>query len=198
MMAQISHSGDILETWPAQFGSVSSIRVYSQGSAENPAGTTYDLCGLYLKVLSDLWSADAGLNDGVEYISVDLSQAPGDLTEGEKAAIAWIFAGQHGAQPLTLSYGELAAEGYLDEISLGGEDSSMTAGNKLYQWEDGLLFIIAATEPQEEETYSLPVVNFDAHKWRTPLGAYYFFDCTAVWPQLGSWSGYEVGSEMIS
>ena len=40
--------------------------------------------------------------------------------------------------------------------------------------------------------------SFDAQKWRSPLGAYYFGDCSALWPELGSWSGYKVGHEAIS
>ena len=196
MMAEISFGGDIMESWPAQFGGVSSISVHSRGSAANPGGTTYDLCGLYLQVLNDLWEKDSGLNGGASYVSVDLNAAPGALTEGEKAAITWIFAGQHQAQPLTLSQEELAAEGYLTEYPTGGD--SQQAKHTAYYWEDGLLFTITANQWEEGEHYSLPVVKFDAMKWRTPLGAYYFSDCTALWPQMGSWSSYEIGAEMIS
>lgn len=199
MMAEVSFGGDILESWPAQLGGVNSISVHSLGSPENPGGTAYDLCGLYLQVLNDLWDKDAGLNGGAEYVSVDLDAAPGQLTEGEKAAIAWIFAGQHNVQPLTLNQEELAAEGYLTEYSLSvcGEDGR-SPEHILYTWEDGLLFTITANEWEQDETYSLPVVKFDAQKWRTPLGAYYFSDCTACWPQMGTWNGYEVGGELIS
>lgn len=86
----------MLETYPAQLGGLSRIRAYSLGTEQNPGGTYYDLCGLYLQVLNDLWDADAGLNSKIQYVSVDLSQAPGGLTEAEKAAVAWRFAGQHG------------------------------------------------------------------------------------------------------
>ena len=44
----------------------------------------------------------------------------------------------------------------------------------------------------------LPVLFFDAEKWRSSLGAYCFYDCSAVWPEMGTWSGYQIGSEMIS
>lgn len=199
MMAEISHSGDVLLTWPGVFGQVNSISVYSLGSAENPGGTTFDLCGLYLQVLNDLWEKDAGLNGGAKYVSVDLDAAPGGLTEGEKAAIAWIFAGQHNVQPLTLSQEELAAEGYLtaSPLMICGEDVQSSEPT-LYTWENGLLFTITANEWAEGEHYSLPVVKFDAQKWRTPLGAYYFSDCTALWPQMGRWSSYQIGGELIS
>ncbi len=200
MMAEISHSGDVLPTWPGAFGQVNSISVHALGSAENPGGTTYDLCGLYLQVLDDLWEKDAGLNGGANYVSVDLDAAPGALTEGEKAAIAWIFAEQHDVQPLTLNQEELAREGYLTQSSLltaCGADPDQSAP-VFYTWEDGLLFTITANEWAEGEHYSLPVVKFDAQKWRTPLGAYYFSDCTALWPQMGSWDSYQIGGELIS
>lgn len=168
---------------------VNAILADSLGTEGNPGGGYYDLCGLYLQVLEDLWDADSGLNDGISYISVDLTQAPGGLTDGEKAAIAQIFAGAHGAEPLTLTSDELADQGYL--TSDGGEPP-------LYTWDDGLLFTISPAAGSEEEAYSLPVLRFDASKWRSPLGAYFFTDCTAVWPEMGTWDGYTVGGQAIS
>lgn len=200
MKIDIVHSGEILETYPASFRDIKWIDAYSLGTEKNPGGSYYDLCGLYLNVLDDLWAKDAGLNDGVEYVSVDLSRAPGSLTDGEKAAIAWIFGGRHNAAPLTLSSEELAEQGYLTEISLsymGKGGSSDENARKIYQWEDGLLFTITDSST-EGDIYSLPVIKFDAMKWRTPLGAYYFSDCSAVWPQMGTWSSYNVEHEMIS
>ncbi len=158
------------------------ISVDSLGTGNNPGGGYYDLCGFYLQVLEDLWNADPGLNDGISYISVDLTQAPGDLTAGEKAAIVQIFAGAHNAEGLNLTRAQLADQGYLTDGA----------------WEDGVLFTIEPHAADQEEVYSLPVLRFDASKWRGPLGAYYFTDCTAVWPELGAWDGYTVGGEAIS
>lgn len=200
MIAEIVHSGWIQTTWPASFSHVYEVRVYSLGSMQNPGGSYYDLCGLYLQVLNDLWDKDAGLNDGAEYVSVDLANAPGNLTAGEKAAIAWIFAGEHGAMPLTLSMQELIDEGYLTELvttgtglPMGGEDRP-----KAYLWENGVYFAITDDMQDDAAVYSLPVIKFDARKWRTPLGAYFFSDCSAVWPHMGTWSSYNVDHEMIS
>ena len=158
------------------------ISVDSLGTGNNPGGGYYDLCGFYLQVLEDLWNADPGLNDVISYISVDLTQAPGDLTAGEKAAIVQIFAGAHNAEVLNLTRAQLADQGYLTDGA----------------WEDGVLFTIEPHAADQEEVYSLPVLRFDASKWRGPLGAYYFTDCTAVWPELGAWDGYTVGGEAIS
>ena len=176
------------EQQPIEFEGVASLRFYSIGTPECPGGTTFDLCGLYLQVLEDLWAEDEGLNGGAKYVSVDLSDAPGALCEGEKHAIAWIFAAAHGAEPLELDYEALAAQGYLTEIP-------ETRG--LYEWEDGLLFTIRDTS-DPADVFSLPSIRFDAQKWRSPLGAFFFTDCSALWPALGTWDGYNVGAMAIS
>lgn len=193
MMAEIRYTGGIMETWPAQIGNVESVSVYSKGMQQNPMGTYYDLCGLYLQVLDDLWNVDSGLNGGAVYVSVDLSEAPGDLTEGEKAAIAWIFAGAHDVDPLTLTYNELAEQGYFSEYGDFSDDE-----HKIYDWPDGVLFSITARTGGQDEVYSLPVLQFNAEKWRSPLGAYFYEDCKAVWSESGSWNSYSVGAEAIS
>ena len=201
MMAEIVHSGWIQTTYPGQFSDVYEVRVYSLGSEKNPGGSYYDVCGLYLQVLEDLWNADPGLNSEIQYISVDLTDAPGNLTDGEKAAIAWIFGGKHGVQALTLSSEELKEQGYFTEIVYTGTGLPMSSDDnrpKAYLWEDGVLFTIIDNMGQDAVSYSLPVVKFNAWKWRTPLGAYWFSNCSAVWPQMGTWGTYNIEYEMIS
>lgn len=173
-------------------GAVKTIAAHSLGTQENPGGTTYDLCGLYLRVLDDLWETDAGLNGGAKYVSVDLAAAPEEPGSAARFAVAWIFAQKHGLEPLTLSYDELIEQGYLSSAAPEGAD--WTA----YQWDDGVLLRITGAEWAEGEAYSLPVVKFNAEKWRSPLGAYCFADCTAAWPEMGTWSDYRVGGEMIA
>jgi hypothetical protein len=201
MMAEIVHSGWIQTTYPGQFSDVYEVRVYSLGSEKNPGGSYYDVCGLYLQVLEDLWNADPGLNSEIQYISVDLTDAPGNLTDGEKAAIAWIFGGKHGVQALTLSSEELKEQGYFTEIVYTGTGLPMSSDDnrpKAYLWEDGVLFTIIDNMGQDAVSYSLPVIKFNAWKWRTPLGAYWFSNCSAVWPQMGTWSSYNIEYELIS
>jgi hypothetical protein len=41
-------------------------------------------------------------------------------------------------------------------------------------------------------------VAFDAEKWRSGTGAYYFSNCTAVQNNDGQWGDYQVGSQAIS
>ncbi len=197
MTAHVYHSNEILEIYPGCFSKVYELHVFSIGTKNQPGGGFFDLCGLYLKVLDDLWKVDSGLNGGAEYVSIDLSEAPGGLTEAEKSAICWIFENKHGVTALDFTMEELKNEGYL--TAAGGS-------NDLYQWDNGVLLQIydnSVLDPIEDGNYpdafySLPVLKFDAMKWRSPLGAYFFSDCSAVWPQMGTWSDYNIGAQAIS
>ena len=179
MSAEVWYTGGVQETNPARFAQVVAV------SFSREADPRYDLCGLYLQVLEDLWNADDGLNGGAEVVSVDLSKAPGGLTAGEKAAIAYVFAQKHGVQGLTMTFDELCEEGYLTGEKL--ED-----GSTAYSFANGLLFTITPEETQDNGAS----VCFSAGKWRSPLGAYYFTKCTASRGDSG-WE-YTVGAEAIS
>ena len=174
-LVEVTYGGSILESWPAQFGGVTAV--------EAMAGGFDDRCALYFQVLEDLWDVDPGLNSDLTYLGVDLSQT--SLSESERSAVAWAFAGRHGGELLTGTWEELAEQGYIDRENL--------------YWEDGVLFSI--TE-KEEPVYFMPegmaAVTFDAQKWRSGLGAYSFCDCTSVQSANGHWDGYSIGSEAIS
>lgn len=172
-LVEVTYDGTVQETYPAQFSGVSAA------AAED--GGFDDLCVLYLRVLEDLWAVDPGLNsDGLTYIGVDLSQT--SLTESEQAAVAWAFAARHGGELVTGTWEELADQGYIDKEHL--------------QWEDGILFTIA--EKPVFGSYGLKPVAFDAQKWRSGTGAYFFSSCTATQAEDGHWGDYSVGSEAIS
>lgn len=183
MAAEVWYTGGVQETYPAKFSQVVAVSLSREDDAR------YDLCGLYLQVLEDLWNKAAGLNGGAEIVSVDLSKAPGGLTAGEKAAIAYVFSQRHGVEGLTMTFDELREEGYL-----AGEKTE--DGKTAYSFTNGLLFTITPDESAEGEGFSLPVVCFSAEKWRSPLGAYFFTKCTASRGESG-WE-YSVGAEMIS
>lgn len=184
MTVSVAYGGEVLESYPARFAEVSGLTAYALGTAENPCGTCYDLCGLYLQVLEDLWDTDGGLNGGIALLGMDLSRAPGELTGAERDALAWRFGELHGLEVVQGTWEELADQGYIDRENLS--------------WEDGLLFSITPAEGREGEAYSLPGVFFNAEKWRSGLGAYYFMDCSALWPEAGPWTTYTVGAEAIS
>lgn len=200
MPVEIAFDGAIEDSFPGRLGQVWSINAYSIGTWQNPGGSYYDLCGLYLQVLEDLWNTDSGLNGGVEVIGLDLSQAPGGLTDSEKAAIAWRFGELHGAEVVSGTYDQLVEQGYITStaISTPAPEEGQDSRAIWYEWKDGIFFSIEPNSDHERETYSLPVLFFNTEKWRTSLGAYYFRDCSCVWPEKGAWNGYGVGAEMIS
>ena len=168
-----------------------------QGKAdgeEPPAGDgPGGAAALYLSVLNDLWEKDSGLNSGVDYISVDLSAAPIRLTAEECTHLAQTFAAAHGAQGLTLTIDELDEQGYLTAQPLEGTDQVWRS------LENGILFrITGEAGGLEGQPGSGQTIRFTADKWRSPLGAYGFSDCTATCDAGGEWGGYSIGGEFIS
>lgn len=155
----------VLETFPAQFSNVTAV--------EHTQTERDDRCGLYLQVLEDLWEVDPGLNTNLEELAVDLSGLT-DLSDSEKAALAWAFGNNHGLTPITGTWEELVEEGHID-------------GDNLVWNGRGCLFTLSGSAGD----------TFQAEKWASGLGAYFFHDCTAQMGQDGSWS-YTVGSEVIS
>ena len=172
----------VLETYPGQLAEVTAVNIRSDGFD--------DRCTLYLRVLNDLWAVDEGLNHDVTMLSVDLSQT--GLSDSEQAAVAWVFGGMHDiSEVLSLSYEELAAEDYLTGAEQGADS--------LPYWENGCLFSITERETGDNELNGARnTVTFDAQKWRSALGAYFFADCTAEQALDGHWGDYTVGSEAIS
>lgn len=195
MAVDVAFNGTVLESFPAQLGEVYSVSAWSRGRGRNGGGTMFDLCGLYLQVLDDLWQKDPGLNEDVSQIALDLSQAPGELTEGEKLALVHRFGELHGVEAFAATFEELKEQGYLTPEPLG---DGAPEGAAFLHWEDGCLFSITPNEDHEGESYSLPTLFFNAEKWRSSLGAYGFYDCSAGWGQVSTWNGYQIGSEMIS
>ena len=181
MPITLAYTG-IEETFPARLG-IAAAEAYRLGTEKNPGGGFYDLCGLYLQVLSDL------AEGGEETVAVDLSQAPGDLTEGEKAAIAWRFRETCGAG---LADPESAAPGTaIFTIREAGADGELCS----------------LPTREEGEAYSLPVLQFEAERSQTlpagpdgarPATARVLQDCFAVWPEFGAWTSYQVGSEVLA
>ena len=194
MPIEISYRSDFDGSFPASLTEVLTVEAHSLGTQKNPGGGYYDLCGFYLRVLDDLWQEDAALNTGISTVSLDLSNAPGGLTETEKAALTWRFAQSHGTEAVSGNRDTLITEGHLTKLEIPGCNGE----NTYYEWADGCLFSITSHEREDLETYSLPVLRFDAHKYRGPLAAYWFSDCIAVWPQMGTWSEYTVGSRVIA
>ena len=163
------------------------------GGVDDPGSVSIDIridvCELYLKVLEDLWNVDPGLNDGISQIGFDLS-ALSHLTELEKETVMHEFASKHNLSYIAGTWEEICEQGYIDKDNL--------------YWEDGLFFSIKTNEdvewnlPATKDGDSVPeLTSFDAQKWRSGLGAYFFSQCTAQKNADGKWS-YTVGQEAIS
>ena len=155
----------VMETYPARFGGVTAV--------EHTQTERDDRCGLYLQVLEDLWETDPGLNTGLEELAVDFSGLT-DLTESEKAALAWEFGNAHGLTPITGTWEELVEAGYID-------------GENLVWNGSGCLFTLTGSAEE----------GFQAEKWASGLGAYFFTDCTARRSADGTWT-YQVGGHAIA
>ena len=148
-----------------------------------------DVCKLYLEVLEDLWNVDPGLNDEISQIGIDLSELS-HLTKVEKEVVISEFVAKHKLPYLVGTWEELCEQGFIDKENLC--------------WKDGLFFSIKTNEDAE---WNLPAIkegdpvpeltSFDAQKWRSGLGAYFFGQCTAQKNADGIWS-YTVGTEAIS
>lgn len=221
----------VLETYPGQLAGVTAVNVRSDGFD--------DRCALYLRVLNDLWAVDEGLNSDITMLSVDLSQT--GLSTSEQAAVAWVFGGMHDiSETMTMSYEELAAEGYLsdtepeadgiphwrngclftiteqngqDIIHVEQDSKNMTGADPLPRAEEksGAACQLPPAEAGQGQSDFCPVktesgemdtlrntVTFDAQKWRSALGAYFFTDCTASRDTRGHWGDYTVGAAAIS
>ena len=187
-MVAVTFDGGVQESWPMGFSAVTALDFSTEDFD--------DLGALYLQVLEDLWEVDSGLNENITELGVDLSQTR--LTGSEREAVAYAFGDAHGLMAMETTYGQLAEEGYLTPVSISTPAGEGEEGPALYQWEDGCLFSItegvwldSPPDSPEETLY------FDAQKWRSPLGAYYFMDCSAA-SSGGHWDSYTVGSEAIS
>ena len=165
MLVTVTWNGMVAESYPGQLGTVYAL------SADS--GDTDDRCGLYLQVLEDLWETDPGLNTGLEELAVDFSGLT-DLTESEKAALAWEFGNAHGLMPITGTWEELVEQGHID-------------GENLVWNGSGCLFTLTGSAEE----------GFQAEKWASGLGAYFFTGCTARQSADGSWT-YEVGGHAIA
>lgn len=127
--------------------------------------------------------------DRISQIGIDLSELS-HLTESEKETVIQEFASRHNLTYIAGTWEELCEQGYIDKDNL--------------YWKDGLFFSIKTNEDAEwnlpyiEYGDSIPeLTSFDAQKWRSGSGAYYFDQCTAQKNADGKWS-YTVGQEAIS
>jgi hypothetical protein len=165
---EIGFDGLVMESFPMQIGEPEYINITGQSD---------DLIGFFMSVTDDLWNVDPGLNSEAEIIAFDLTKAA-NLNGGEKSALVYLAGGKYSpsGQGMMGTFEELCEQGLIDRENL--------------YFETGILFTIEVTDVTEAG------FTFDAQKWRSGTGAYFFNDCKAVKTSEG-WS-YTIGSEAIS
>ena len=134
-----------------------------------------DLVGLYRMVLADLWQEDEGLNSGVTTLALDLTGVT-TLTEPEKEALTYLFGVDRQMEVQRATFDELCQQGLIDEENL--------------VFLNGLLFTLSDGEREADGFV------FNAQKWASGLGAYFYTDCRAT-RQADGWT-YTVGAHAIS
>ena len=81
-----------------------------------------------------------------------------------------------------------------------GKTTTLKACCGILNFEEGEIFVdgLSIREKPVVGSYSLKPIAFDAQKWRSSLGAYFFHSCTSVQSALGEWGDYQIGSQMIA
>ncbi len=165
-IVKIGYDGMIMETYPAKLGDIKYINFIEQKD---------DLVGLYEKVFDKLWETDKGLNTDIDILAFDLSKTT-NLTDAEKSALIYVLGNKYSLETVSGTFDQLSKDGYIDN-------------EKLY-FENGILFSFEVTKESKNS------FMFNAQKWRSGLGAYFFQDCTARKNKDG-WD-FKIGSEAIS
>lgn len=129
---------------------------------------------LYRKILKELAERDPGLNEGIGISYFDFTSV-NTLTEEEKEGLAYMGGGYFGVWGMMATAEELKSDGILDPEK---------------GVENGILITIEELFTEENK------VSFNATKYRSGTGAYYFNNVEAVFED-GEWT-YTIGSEAIS
>ena len=155
-----------MASYPMQLGTPAKIMV---------TGVEDDMVGFWMTVIKDLWEVDSGLNSDISVIALDLTGAQ-NLSAGEKEALVYLAGSEFGVQGISGTFDELCDMGYIDRDNL--------------YFESGILITLEITDSGDGS------FSFNANKWRSGLGAYFYSDCTAT-KGSSCWS-YTVGSAAVS
>ena len=169
-LVEVGFSGMILEIYPAIIANPDYVRLLEKGE---------DFVGLYAEVLMDLFQTDPALNDQIQFIALNLTEEA-NLTLGEKNALLYLLWNETQIETRLATYDDLLAESLI----------SVDEASGFSMLDHGILFHLSAEKAEKNK------FKFSADKWRSSLGAYYFYDCTAK-KENGTW-GYTIGAEMIS
>ncbi|NLJ94564.1 MAG: hypothetical protein GX326_03610 [Clostridiaceae bacterium] len=187
MQLDVYYSGIVQESYPAI-----PVDIRKVVATSPQKGDYSDLVTLYTQVLIDLLEDDRALNEDINFIGLELGNAPGNLNKSEINAIAYLLQNEQNnkaiepiPQVIIGSYQEFVDQGYIDEEKL--------------VWEDGVLLTIELPNPTDRGCLiSNQDFLFDATKWRSGIGAIFWLDCSVTWDDAGYWESYEIGAFAIS
>lgn len=169
-IVHIGYDGYVQETYPAQIPSAQYIQVIEEKD---------DLIGLYKTVFKDLFETDEGLNTDITMVALDFTKAE-NLTTQDKNTLVYLIGTMTGLETRLATYEEL-----IDEKLISMDERGIPGS-----FEKGILVSFEVSNVKEKS------FNFNVTKWRGPLGAYGFSDCTAK--KIGNTWSYKVGAHTIS
>lgn len=167
-LVEVVFDGGIMETYPAQLGSVLEVWVKAEGFDDSAM--------LYLDVFEDMVGEDSALAHDAQMIGLDLSQTA--LSPAEQSAAALLLEWDTGLTVLKGTMEELTEQGYIDMENL--------------YWEDG--YFLSVTEEERTDTR----LTFSAQFWRSGLGALFYSDCSVGRAENGPWEEYIIGAVAVS
>lgn len=167
-LVEVVFDGGIMETYPAQLGSVLEVWVKAEGFDDSAM--------LYLDVFEDMVGEDSALAHDAEMIGLDLSATA--LSPAEQSAAALLLEWDTGLTVLKGTMEELTEQGYIDMENL--------------YWEDG--YFLSVTEEERTDTR----LTFSAQFWRSGLGALFYSDCSVGRAENGPWEEYIIGAVAVS
>lgn len=143
------------------------------------------LTEMYVEACLELWEKDSGLNHKAELLAFDFTDC-NTLDQTQRQLLMEAVGEQ-----LDLEVREGTFEQLFEEGLIVCPDPE-----KQPHWCEFPTGLLISLEDARQEDGS---ITFTLEKWRTPLGAYWLYDCTAISDDgvPETWT-YTVGAEMIS
>ena len=147
---EITYDGGIIETYPAMFSGISSIRVTGRQSTFVP---------LYCDVIDALYEQASELNGNTGMFAFDLTELT-NLSDAEKNALIYIAGDKYTKESFFATYDDLKDHDYLND--------------KADSFTDGLLITISVSEVSRDDGF-----EFSASKWKGVGQEVGFSECLA-------------------
>ena len=154
-------------------------------TSERPPAWSYPLAEMYVEACMELWEKDSGLNENAEVLVFDFTECK-TLDKAQQEWLMETVGERFGVETRPGTFADLVSEGLI--VYPDREERPHWC-----EFPTGLLISLS------DERQGNGSVKFTLEKWRTPLGAYWLHDCTAISDDgvPETWS-YTVGAEFIS